>query len=537
LIDLHCCNDAHFAEAIMTRVVRLRVFILDRFLAVALGLLLCGQAYAAGEKPNVILFVVDDMGWQDTSVPFWTKETPLNRRYRTPNMERLASEGVKFTHARAHAVCSPTRVAIMTGQNPARSRVTNWTKDRDVIPSTGDVGRLLAPRNWSFNSLQPLGAGIPNSIEAPTLAYVLKEAGYRTIHVGKAHWGSRGTPGEVPANLGFDDNIGGWSGGAPGSYLGTLNFGNKKGRHSQPWGVPGLEAYHGQDIFLSESLTREAIKLVDQSLKERQPFFLHMSHYAVHEPVAVDKRFASHYPHLSGAQLSYATMIEGMDKSLGDLLDHLETRDVAESTIVIFVSDNGGLSAPHLAGNAPLRAGKGSGYEGGLRVPMIIRATGIASAGAVCSTNVISEDLFPTILALAGVRMPNGYAAKVDGRDVTPLLRRDDGGKDSRPLFFHQPHKHTGDPYSAVVRGEWKLLFWHKSESFSLYDLSSDIGEIDDVANTMTDQAQELTGLLVAYLDEVDAQFPIFKKSGLPVAIPQLQHSNVGVGTAGQLVK
>lgn len=502
-------------------------------LALALLLMWNGQqAYADEVGPNIVLFVVDDMGWQDTSVPFSKEPTALNRRYRTPNMERLAAQGMKFTHARAHAVCSPTRVAIMTGQNPARSRVTNWTKDRDQIPSRGDNRSLLAPRDWNYNSLQPLGTGIPHSIEAPTLASLLQQAGYMTIHVGKAHWGTQGTPGESPTNLGFDANVAGWSGGAPGNYRGIDNFGNKNGEHSEPWGVPGLESYHGSDIFLTEVLTREAIKLMDHAIVQHQPFFLHLSHYAVHTPLSMDTRFAANYTELTGDELRYATMIEGMDRSLGDLMSHLEVRGVADSTILLFISDNGGLDVPSLAGNGPLRSGKGSGYEGGLRVPMLIRSPGVAPPGSICAINVVAEDLFPTVLAMAGADVPDNYVVKLDGRSICPLISASDDFESDRPLFFHQPHQHAGSPYSAVVQGHWKLLYWHQTESFSLFNLEADLGEKNDLANALPDRVDQLAELLHDYLVEVNAQMPTYRDSGRKVAMPSRQGVQIGLGDA-----
>ncbi|MGI9455772.1 MAG: sulfatase-like hydrolase/transferase [Aeoliella sp.] len=483
----------------------------------------------AGAKPNIVLFVVDDMGWQDTSVPFWTQTTALNNRYRTPNMEQLAQEGVKFTSAHAHAICSPTRVSIMTGQNPARSRVTFWTKDRDVIPGGGNGGGLLAPTDWNYNSLQPIGTNINNTIEAPSLPSLLQAEGYRTMHVGKAHLGSHGTPGGDPTTLGFDDNVAGWGAGGPGSFLGTQNFGNQFGQHTLPWGVPDLEEYHGQNIFLSEALTLEANNLIDDAVDNDQPFFLHMSHYAVHVPLATDTRFDQNYPGLSGAQLQYATMVEGMDKSLGDIMQKLEDRGVADNTIIVFTSDNGVLNTAGVPGNPPLRGGKGTAYEGGLRVPMIVKAPGIAAPQTTNDTNVRAEDLYPTLLALGGAEIPANYIAKVDGEDFTPLLTGQGTFEADRPLFFHQPHTHLGAQYSAVIEENWKLVFWHRTGDIDLFDLASDIGESNDLSGTMPVKAQQLSNELVQYLTDVDAQMPTVAATGQLVSLPAI------VGLLGDL--
>ena len=211
------------------------------------------------QPPNIILFFVDDMGWQDTSVPFWSKRTLFNEIYKTPNMERLAKKGVKFTNAYATPVCSPTRVSLMTGMNAARHRVTNWTLKPDQKQPMELNHPTLEFPDWNYNgiSLQPL---IPNTIYAKPLPKLLSEAGYHTIHAGKAHFGAIGYPSSNPINLGFDVNIAGHAAGRPGSYLGIENFGNGK-TGNNVWAVPGLEKYHGQDIFLTEALTQEVINL------------------------------------------------------------------------------------------------------------------------------------------------------------------------------------------------------------------------------------------------------------------------------------
>ena len=216
----------------------------------ACGAAVAGQwtatAWAAEQRagrPNIVVFLVDDMGWQDTSVAFWRKPTPFNRHYRTPNMERLAQQGVRFTNAHAHPVCSPTRVSIMTGQNPARHHVTNWifAPDKDT---SGNWGPVASPP-WRMEGLQPGDV---------TLAKLLRDAGYHTIHCGKAHWGAHGTPGSDPLNLGFDVNIAGHAAGAPATYQGLDDYGNKDEKRNA-WAVPGLAKYHGTDTHLTDALT------------------------------------------------------------------------------------------------------------------------------------------------------------------------------------------------------------------------------------------------------------------------------------------
>ncbi len=235
------------------------------------------------DHPNILFFLVDDMGWQDTSVPFHSERTPLNDLYRTPNMEQLAAAGMKFTQAYACSVCSPTRTSLMTGMNAARHRVTNWTLSRNDSQDRPDD--LLTFPAWNVNGLQSTDS-IERSVYATTLPQLLRDSGYFTIHCGKAHWGAMDTPGESPLNLGFDINIAGHAAGRPASYQGLTNFGNKvKGGFTPPWGVPGLEKYHGDSINLTKALTLEAMAALDKNLGSGKPFFLYMSHYAIHTPL------------------------------------------------------------------------------------------------------------------------------------------------------------------------------------------------------------------------------------------------------------
>ena len=203
-------------------------------------------------NPNIVLFLVDDMGWQDTSVPFWENETKFNRLYNTPNMERLADMGVKFTNAYSTPVCSPTRISLMTGMNAARHRVTNWTLHPNVRKPAEINHNTFDFPNWNYNGLS-VSDSIPNSVLATPLPQVLKDNGYFTIHAGKAHLGAIGYPSSDPINIGFDINIAGHAAGAPQSYLGMDNFGNKDSKN-KIWAVPGLDNYHGKDIFLTQSL-------------------------------------------------------------------------------------------------------------------------------------------------------------------------------------------------------------------------------------------------------------------------------------------
>lgn len=289
-------------------------------------------AASAPARPNIVVILVDDMGVMDTSLPFLTdaagqaKRYPLNDFYRTPNMERLAARGIRFNQFCAMSVCSPTRIAIMTGQNAARHRTTNW-----INPDTNNAGPNGAP-DWNWQGLKRGDV---------TLAGLLQAGGYQTIHVGKGHFGPRASAGAEPLTLGFDANVGGASIGAPGSYYAKENFGHGGKRASSA--VPHLAKYHGTDLFLTEALTLEAKAHVSQAAKANQPFYLYLAHYAVHSPFQADPRFAANYKNSgkpANAQ-AFATLVEGMDKSLGDLLDHLEALGVAENTLIFFLGDNG----------------------------------------------------------------------------------------------------------------------------------------------------------------------------------------------------
>ena len=474
----------------------------------------------AAARPNIVLFLVDDMGWQDTSVPFHTKETEFNRRYHTPNMERLAARGMKFNQAYACSVCSPTRVSLMTGLNAARHRVTNWTLRRNATNDRRHPS-LNFPR-WNVNGLSPV-AGIERTVHAKALPAYLRAAGYRTIHAGKAHFGAVGTPAEDPRAIGFDVNIGGHAAGGPGSFLGTQNFSAVWRKGDKIWDVPGLEKYHGKDVFLTEALTLEALRAVDEAVAEDQPFFLYMSHYAVHVPFAEDQRLLAKYREagLDQKEAMYAAMVEGMDKSLGDIMDRVEDYGLTKNTVVLFMSDNGGLSAsgrggPRHSHNKPLSSGKGSAHEGGVRVPMIVHWPGVTEASSTCEQPVIIEDFFPTILELAGISKPD----QIDGRSFSSLLRgKRDATRDQRPLIWHFPNnwgpKGPGiGPSSAIRVGDWKLIHYYENRPVELFNLAEDLGEANNLAKHHPGIRERLTKQLASYLQASDAQFPSERKTG-----------------------
>jgi arylsulfatase A-like enzyme len=494
-------------------------------------LISCSDAISINQKPNIVLFLVDDMGWQDTSVPFWDKRTPFNDRYNTPNMERLASEGMKFTQAYATPVCSPTRVSLMTGMNAARHRVTNWTLQKDALqPMETNHKELSFPR-WNVNGMSP-DAGLNMSVHADALPRLLKNEGYFTIHAGKAHFGASDTPAADPKAIGFDINIGGHAAGGPGSYLGTNNFSAQWRGGSNIWDIPGLEKYHGQEIFLSEALTLESIIAMQKAIEADQPFFMYMSHYAVHVPLEKDYRYFQKYAELGldDKEAMYAALVEGMDKSLGDIMNYLEEKKLTENTIILFMSDNGGLSVHGRGGiknahNKPLSSGKGSIYEGGIREPMIVKWPGKVKANTTNDNYLIIEDFFPSILEMAGSTNFD-TVQEIDGKSFVPLLTNTSAGlTEHRPLFWHYPNewgpKGPGiGAFSAVRLGDWKLIYYHLNENFELFNITEDIGETNNLANTNSTKVNELSAVLRTYLIEVDAQLPTHKLTGVKVAYP-----------------
>lgn len=487
----------------------------------------------AAERPNIIVFLVDDMGVMDTSLPFLTdaegnpKRYPLNDYYRTPNMERLAATGIRFNNFCAMSVCSPTRISIMTGQNAARHHATNWINPRSN--NRGPQG----PPEWNWKGLRA---------DSVTLPRLMQGAGYETIHVGKAHFGPNDSVGSEPLNLGFDINVGGASFGAPGSYYGKENFGlgTKRAHHA----VPHLEKYHGTDIFLTEALTIEARQRLTDVVKSDKPFYLYMSQYAVHGPFHSDPRFAANYAD-SGKPASaqaFATLIEGMDKSLGDILDHLEELNVAEDTLIFFLGDNGSdapLGHQHeVACAAPLRGKKGAHYEGGMRVPFIATWAKRADAnvhqnklkipaGVIHDEVAAVQDLFPTITAITNVNVPDNHT--VDGVDMTTLLMGQNDESRGGRFLMHYPHApHRSDYFSSYRSGDWKVIYHYfpsqasEGSHYQLYNLVADPFESENLATAKPQRLRSMMQELIDSLTAHDAQYPVTEKDGSTPAIPML---------------
>ncbi|MDC1106260.1 sulfatase [Prolixibacteraceae bacterium] len=489
------------------------------------------QAKASNKdtRPNIVLFMVDDMGWQDTSLPFWDKETYLNTQFHTPNMEKLASEGMMFTQAYACAICSPTRVSLMTGMNAARHRVTNWTLYKDKM-NQGSPKGLKIP-DWNYNGMG-VDKSVSHTVYTPQpLPKVLKDNGYFTIHCGKAHFGALNTATEDPKSLGFDVNIAGHAAGGPASYLGSDNFAKRNSPNSI-WNIPGMEEFHGKDIFLTEALTQKALQVVTDSVPSKKPFFLYMAHYAVHSPIMGDSRFVQKYidKGMNPIEAKYASMVEGMDKSLGDIMGYLKKHKLDKNTIILFMSDNGGLSAvargglPHTH-NYPLSSGKGSVREGGIREPMIVKWPKKIKPDTRCNDYVIIEDFYPTILEMAQIKSVPQNSQVIDGKSFSPLLKGESAINQDRAIYWHCPNfwGPSGPGisfYSAIREGDWKLIYYQTDQTFELFNIKNDIGEHYNLASQDKARTKAMAKKLSNYLRETKAQQPIIAKTNQPVPYP-----------------
>lgn len=488
--------------------------------------LLCSAATAtAAEKPNIILFLVDDMGWQDTSLPFWNEKTNYNERYETPNMEKLASQGMMFTQAYASSISSPTRCSLLTGANASRHRVTNWTLFKDK--TTDSEHELIEVPDWNYNGVTQI-SGINNTFEALSFVDLLKRNDYHTIHCGKAHFGAIDTPGANPHHFGFEVNISGHAAGGLASYLGENNYGHsKEGVPLAPNAIPDLEKYWGSDTFATEALTLKAIEALNHAKKLDQPFFLYMSHYAIHVPIDKDLRFYDKYIQkgMTEKEAAYASLIEGMDKSLGDLMEWLDKNDKAKDTIILFMSDNGGLSSEpqwrdgeiHTQ-NFPLNSGKGSAYEGGIREPMIVRWPGVVEENSKCDKYVIIEDFYPTILEVAGVTKYNTPQV-IDGISFMPLLTQKGDPSKGRSLYWNCPNvwgnKGPGiGPTTTIRNGDWKLIYYYATQEKELFNIKNDIGETSNKVNDEPKIARSLSKKLGNFLRKAKAQRPTLKADG-----------------------
>ncbi len=476
------------------------------FASMLCALLLAGGTAAGASSPsprNIVFVLVDDLGWTDLGC--YGSSFHL-----TPTIDAVAQAAVRFTDAySANPVCSPTRVALLTGRNPARIGITDWIRASSPVGRSPVGGRttqrLLGP---SINNQLPL--------EEATIARVLSERGYRTGFFGKWHLGGEGY---LPEDYGFEVNLGGSKLGQPRSFY-------------SPYKMPGI-ADGPEGEYLTDRLTSEAMAFIERHAAE--PFFVMLSYYNVHTPLHAAPRHHAEAVERSRAlpeletlwrpegagrtrlrqdRADYASMVGCTDDNVGRLLAHLSGLGLDENTLVVFTSDNGGLStAPGNwvpTSNEPLRAGKGWCYEGGIRVPLIIRHPGVPErAGSTVSEPVISEDLFPTLLAAVGQELPAGV--ELDGRSLLPLV---EGGVDSlarEALFWHYPHYHGSSwrPGAAIRQGDWKLLEFYDSPRIELYNLREDLGERENLADAHPERAEALRERLRRWQAEIGAAMPV----------------------------
>jgi arylsulfatase A-like enzyme len=462
----------------------------------------CGEPRGPGDRDRLsfVFIIVDDLGWIDTGV--YGSEF-----HETPSIDRLAEEGVRFTQFyTASPVCSPTRASIMTGRHPARVGITNWIG--------GEQAGML--RQAEYLRELPL--------EEVTVGEAFREAGYATGYIGKWHLGEGSY---LPRAQGFE-----WAAAVNGAGQPTSYFYPYRGEQVSVWDVPDLEE-GAEGEYLTDRLTEEALRFIE--LHRGDSFFLVLSHYAVHTPLQSRPELAARYRskaaalHAGGEAFAdegtwattklrqdhptYAGMIQSVDESVGRILDTLDALNLAESTAVVFVSDNGGLSTlirgrtTMPTSNMPLRAGKGWLYEGGVRAPLIVRWPEMAQGGGVVDVPATTMDLFPTFLEMAG--MPLMPRRHVDGISLAGLLRGDGVGGE-RALFWHFPHYHgSGNRPSASVRvGRYKLVEWLEDGRSELFDLLADPGEEQDLASAMPDRVADLKERIRAWRDEVGARMP-----------------------------
>jgi len=465
-----------------------------------ISILVLGIAFAAAadEKPNVVFILADDFGWRDAGCYG-------SSFYDTPNLDRLAESGVRFTQAYATCpVCSPTRASILSGKYPARMNTTDWfgAPQPDAMRKHWTRKKPLLPA--AYVDRLPL--------EEVTLAEAFKAHGYRTAFAGKWHLGREGFH---PEDQGFDHNFGGFHKGSP------------PGGYFSPYKNPKLE--NGpKGEHLPARLAQESIGFMESAGDD--PFLLYLSFYSVHTPlqgredlIAKYKARAETVAHdgpkfipegeRKARQVQdhpvYGAMVEAMDAAIGDVLNALDRLGVADDTIVMFFSDNGGLSTSEGSptSNVPLRAGKGWLYEGGIREPFIVRWPGKADPGAVCETPVTGADFYPTLLAMAGLdALPDQH---VDGVNLVPLLTNGNPPARER-IFWHYPHygNQGGAPGAAVRGGDWKLIHWFEDDRIELFNLAEDIGEMENRAEANPAVVQELSAALKAWQFRVGARLP-----------------------------
>ena len=451
---------------------------------VALSLTVQFTSARAAERPNIVFVMIDDLGWMDLACQG-------NQLVETPNIDKLASEGMRFTDAYAAApVCSPTRAAVMTGLAPARLKITNHTPDQ---------ARFM-PENAKLQSAHMEDHLEPGYV---TIAERLKEAGYATGFLGKWHLSGprKGRPEWEPQTQGFDLNIGGCGYGGPPTFFDPYNIPNLKDRR--------------KGEYLPDRLTDEAIQFIEKN--KEGPFYLCLWNYTVHWPMEAPEALLAKYSDRIGRGLNdtrYGAMIEAMDAAIGRILKRIDELKLRENTFVVFTSDNGGFGG--VSDCRPLRESKGYLYEGGIRVPLIVRWPGVTKPGSICKEPVVSMDFYQTLLDVA--QIPTEESQLLDGVSLLPVLH---GGEslDRDALYFHYPNYafHQSNRLGSAIRaGRFKLIENFDDGSVELYDLQKDIGERRDLAKRQPDVAKRLQTQLAAWRQKTDAELPTPNPNHIP---------------------
>lgn len=457
---------------------RFKTYLLLILVCIASGRPASGQKNNAGKPsgpPNIVLLLVDDLGWADVGCYGSTF-------YETPNIDRLAQQGLKFTNAYASCnVCSPSRASILTGKYPARLHITDWIQGHEK-----PYAKLLPPQ-WT--QYLPL--------EETTIAEVLKKKQYATASIGKWHLGDDIK--YYPEHQGFDVNIGGNYLGSPPSYF-------------SPYRIPRLkDGLKGE--YLTDRLTDEALQFIRD--KKDQPFLLYLSYYAVHIPLQGKPDDVAHFRSKRDSTASqrnavYAAVIKSVDDGVGRVTRLIEELHLEKNTIIIFMSDNGGILGVknRITSNLPLRGGKGTGYEGGVRIPFIVKWDGKIARNTTCDVPVIHADFFPTVAQITGSDI--SAIRDVDGISIASLFS---GGKNLQrdALYWHYPHYHTegATPFSSIRQGDWKLIYYYETAKMELYNLHSDPGELHDVALQEKKLATMLYEKIKTWKQKTGAQDPV----------------------------
>ena len=449
-------------------------------LSILLSLCICvGNCLIFAAKPNIVLFLADDLGW--TSLSSFGSDF-----YETPNLDQLASKGVKFTNAYSGCtVCSPTRASLMTGMYPARLRLTDF-----IAGQNRPRAKMTIP-DWT--------KGLDKSYT--TMAEALKQGGYRTIHIGKWHLDFPQKNNQGPTAHGFDVS------------------------HDKPAGTKGyiisektVKSLGLKSNYLTDYLTDKAIEEIVKTKDD--PFFLYFAYNVPHTPIQgradlVDYFSAKRDPAAIHKNPTYAAMVKSLDLSVGRVLKSLEENDLTENTLGVFISDNGGLTQRNgkhdeFTENLPLRRGKGSAYEGGVRVPAIAYWPGVTGKGLVSETPIMTTDFYPTFLETAGLAGNPSHNARVDGKSLLPVFA-DPAHSLERDLFWHYPHYHAGgdSPYSAVRSGDWRLIEFLEDGKLELYNLKYNLSESTNLAMRYPEKRDQLKSKLDEWRKSVSAQMPV----------------------------